>query len=340
MSTVLVRNATEETLSQVMDEVFDLFHPHLWGKKVFIKPNMVAPMATEKGVTTHPAVVKALLDKVLTYTEDVSVGDNSMFDDDKRLNDTITKTGIGAAVGRHWANPANDVETISIGSEVVDEVPVARIFRESDFIIFVPKFKTHLLTGVSGCIKNVFGVMPGLSKSEMHFRLSHPKMLTRFLVDLYRFISPHLHIVDALVGMEGNGPSHGKLREVNKIIAGTNGVEVDGVMAAMMGFDPSRLKFLEMANNLGLGETDLKKIDIVGDFEILPDFKPPLTYITTKVRVELDEEICTQCGTCEEVCHAGAMRLDPYPTIDNQKCIYCFCCSEGCPEGALKYYAG
>jgi NAD-dependent dihydropyrimidine dehydrogenase PreA subunit len=140
--------------------------------------------------------------------------------------------------------------------------------------------------------------------------------------------------------MEGDGPSHGELREVNKIIAGTNGVEVDTVIAAMMGFTPSRLKFLEMANNLGLGQIDLNKIDIVGDFEILPDFKPPLTYLTTKVRVELDEEVCTQCGTCEEVCQAGAMRLDPYPTVDNEKCIYCFCCSEGCPEGALKYYSG
>lgn len=355
MSKVLIREATYEKVADVIEEVFDAFQVDLRGQKVLLKPNICAPFPPESAVTTHPAVVKAVLDKVLTMTRDVVVGDNFIISPATgRLDETARTSGILEVCGEYYCNPAQDSELTDIGSSLVDKVMFSRQPKEADFIINLPKFKTHILPGISLCIKNLFGYVPGAHKARMHFVCQKPKALSQFFVDLYKYATPKLNIMDAILAMEGDGPTHGNTRPVGKIIAGTNGVEVDMVCAAMMGMDPpTKFKMLDIAYKEGLGEMDLSKIDIDGPFEVLPNFRLPTTYVEPEkhpwtmeqihdgwgevmvVRPECHEDLCSYCATCHDICPAGAITMDPGPVIDQEKCIACFCCAEACPEGAL-----
>jgi ferredoxin len=128
-------------------------------------------------------------------------------------------------------------------------------------------------------------------------------------------------------------------------------VAVDAVMAAMMGCDPGRLRFLQKAKAEGLGEFDIGKIEVIGELRPLPDFKlPPLSGEAstgnrelhkwlndlTLLRPQADPELCTGCGTCVDQCAVSALSMNGnLPQVDVDKCITCFCCQEICPEKAI-----
>lgn len=157
--------------------------------------------------------------------------------------------------------------------------------------------------------------------------------------------------MDAVVGMEGNGPASPDLREIGLLLAADNAVALDAVVATMMGFDPARLRFLQKAKAEGLGDYDRDHIEILGELKRIDDFKvPPLggsaiqdnpaiqDTITarTLVRPRPDPELCTACGTCVEQCPVGALAMnDDLPRVDADTCITCFCCPEICPEKAI-----
>jgi len=352
MARVIVRSADESSVFQVINELFDSLALDPAGKRVLVKPNMVRHAEAERAVVTDPCVVKAIVETIRRRGGDPVVGDNPMIPSSEPI------PGMAEACGGCLKSIGASSMMKSIGGY---EVPISRDFLEADFVINVPKFKTHVLTGMSVCLKNMLGIVPGNAKAKMHARAGHAKGFTRFLVDLYSFRPPDLNIVDAMVGMEGNGPTAGNPRRIGKIIAGPNGVEVDAVCAYMMGFeDPRQIKLLDFAQEKGLGELRIEKIDVVGDLERIEDFDKPSTYTlhlkerkqsAFAVRHEniyqlweklgsmnprCDEEKCIQCGECEEVCPAKAIYLNPYPVIDTEKCICCFCCTEICMSGAME----
>ncbi len=347
MSTVLVKNAAKENYVDRVKEIFELFEVDLRDKSVLIKPNILSPMPPEAGVTTDPQLVKAILDACLEQTSNVAVGDNpgGLL---KSALDTAKTAGFVDACGGYYKNISESGAWIELDSEIVQKVLVSTIVDEVDYIINVPKLKSHVLTGLTCCVKNMFGTVVGSTKSRLHIETGHPKRLTQFFIDLYQHRPPDLNIVDAVIAMEGNGPSHGKLRSVGKLLAGTHGIEVDVVAVCMMGWEPLEIKTLELAHKAGLCEIDINSINVVGDFEVLEPFERPVTHqITREQAVELfdaitschpqlEEELCTACAKCaDEACPAGAITLDPYPVVDNSKCISCFCCVELCPEGAM-----
>jgi uncharacterized protein (DUF362 family)/NAD-dependent dihydropyrimidine dehydrogenase PreA subunit len=347
MSTVLVRNATRNDYATIVREIFGLFDVDLSGKSVLIKPNILTPMPPESGAVTDPQLVKAILEACLEQTSNVAVGDNPG-GLQGNARSTAEAAGFLDAAGEYYVNISETGEWVDLDSEIVQKVFVSKIIGQVDYIINVPKLKTHVLTGLTGCVKNMFGSIIGSSKSRLHIDTGHPKRFTQMLIDLYRHRPPDLNIMDGVLAMEGNGPSHGKLRHVGKVLAGTNGMEVDVVATCMIGWQPSEIKTFELGSKAGLGESELSKINVVGDFEVLEPFERPVTHALTReeaveifvaitsCRPQLNEELCTMCGRCvEEACPAGAISLDPYPVIDGTKCISCFCCVELCPEGAM-----
>jgi uncharacterized protein (DUF362 family) len=82
----------------------------------------------------------------------------------------------------------------------------------------VAKLKTHAMTGLSGAVKNMFGAIPGLLKPEMHCRFPQKEDFSAMLVDLCEAVRPSVCFVDAIVGMEGNGPSGGTPRFVGRLL--------------------------------------------------------------------------------------------------------------------------
>jgi ferredoxin len=222
---------------------------------------------------------------------------------------------------------------------------------DSDVVISLPKFKTHGLTVVTGAIKNSYGILPGAQKARLHRVAGTPERFQEMLVDVFRIRVPDLFLVDAVVGMEGNGPACQDLRDIGLILASDNAVALDAVIATMMGCDPGRLRFLQKAKKVGLGDFDLSKIEIIGELKPLPGFKlPPLggeadrqnepmqVMIRERIRLrpQADPALCTSCGTCVDQCPASALSLeDSVPRVNPDLCITCFCCQEICPEKAI-----
>jgi ferredoxin len=171
------------------------------------------------------------------------------------------------------------------------------------------------------------------------------------VVEVFKLRVPDLFILDAVVGMEGNGPASPELRDIGLILAADNAVALDAVMAVMMGLDPERLGFLRKAQADGLGDYARETIDVIGELKPLPGFKlPPLGGSAiqdnaalqgviderTRLRPKAAPDLCTACGTCVEQCPVGALSMpEDLPVVDADTCITCFCCQEICPEKAI-----
>ncbi len=212
--------------------------------------------------------------------------------------------------------------------------------------------KTHSLTLLTCAVKNMFGVIPGFRKGEFHKLFPKPGEFAEMLVHLYRLVTPSLNIVDAVVAMEGNGPSSGNPFELGLLIAGEDGVAVDAVAARTIGFKDGFVDTLRIASESGLGEGEYERIDRIGDgietraidFE-LPSNRVQKLIPRTLVKViapfvwvkpVIDPARCTGCAFCFESCPVDAIeRKGSVYEIKEGECVKCLCCHELCPESSI-----
>jgi ferredoxin len=158
--------------------------------------------------------------------------------------------------------------------------------------------------------------------------------------------------MDAVVGMEGNGPSGKDLRPIGKILASKNGVAIDGLMAAMMGIDAEKIDTLRIAHQRGLGEVQPAQMEIQGSWVALKNFRMPLSFVSegllgaainrliyrpvAKPHFVVRKDLCTKCQICIRHCPAQALSMEEYPQFDKEKCISCYCCLELCSSQAIE----
>jgi uncharacterized protein (DUF362 family)/NAD-dependent dihydropyrimidine dehydrogenase PreA subunit len=352
MSTVMVQAATYEDAKQAIDRAFEIFPLNLKDKKVLIKPNVLRASEVNEAIVTHPAVLHAVVKRVeAMQPASIIVGDNPGVFSYGANEESFRKTGLMEASGGHYKNIGTDSQKIDFNPEYMPTVSLSRAVLEADIIISLPKFKTHGLTVMTGAIKNSYGFLPGAQKARLHKAAGSPARFHEMIVDVFRLRVPDLFIVDAVVGMEGNGPASPELRDIGLILASDNAVALDAVIATMMGCDPARLGFLRKAKSVGLGDYDLETIEIIGELKQLPDFKlPPLggeanmnnpaiqavLHRPTLLCPRADVELCTGCGACIEQCPVSALSMKgDFPVVDPDICIRCFCCQEICPEKAM-----
>jgi uncharacterized protein (DUF362 family)/NAD-dependent dihydropyrimidine dehydrogenase PreA subunit len=352
MSRVMIHPATYENCREAVERAFALFPLDLTGKSVLIKPNVLRSSEAREGIVTHPAVLKAVVDKVATLKPaSLVVGDNPGLFSYGANEASFEQTGLLAAAGGYYQNIGNDSLQVAFNPEFMAAVSLSRIIQEVDVIISLPKFKTHGLTVLTGAIKNSYGFLPGAQKAKLHKAAGSPERFHEAVVDVFKLRVPDFFLMDAVVGMEGNGPASPDLREIGLILASDNAVALDAVVAAMMGLDPGRLRFLQKAKEEGLGDYDLKKIEVLGELKVIPDFKvPPLggeaimqneaiqsmIHGKTLLKPHANPEWCTGCGSCIDQCPMAALSMqDGVPKADPDLCISCFCCQEICPEKAI-----
>ncbi len=346
MSQVLILETDYETVRDAVEEVFRKFPLPLEGKRVFIKPNIVIGKPPEHAATTHPLLVEAIVESCLKRgAEEAAVGDNPG-GGEHLVRSAAETAGFLPLLEPYFKDVSAESRAVEVNSTLRASVPVSTAFLDADILINVPKFKTHPMVGVTGCIKNMFGVVPGLEKARLHTLTSKIHEMAHFFIMLYAAVTPDLNIVDAVLAMEGEGPSHGEPRHLGKIIAGDNGAEVDVVLGAMLGLPTDKMRFFKTIEQEGLGKIRLEDINVMGVFEPLKDFAlPSINALSTEdlkllfkhhgqLKPELNEDDCTLCGRCVEVCFAAALEMQEYPCIDYDKCIACWCCYEMCPEGA------
>jgi uncharacterized protein (DUF362 family)/NAD-dependent dihydropyrimidine dehydrogenase PreA subunit len=352
MSKVIISDTQNNEISEIIKNVFEIFgvEDKVRDKEVLVKPNILGPFPPERGVTTDPRVISAIVQELKKCrSKEIVVGDNSgsiHFDPLK-----IAKiTGILDASDGCYNNIAREVVEVKVESKFIDELFISKIVKEADYVINVPKFKTHGLITITGAIKNMFGIIPGGKKAQLHTLNRSITKFAELLVDIYQIRIPDLNIMDAIIGMEGAGPTNGKIRIINKIISSDNGISLDSVMAAMMGLKPDTIELLQVAKKRNLGEIDIPRIDIDGELKVISGFKAPNNSILQRIRKKAVPHIfnfasikpivnhnkCKICKKCIEVCPVSAMNLtNKFPEADRKKCISCFCCDEHCPYGAI-----
>ena len=353
MAKVMIHPATYEDVRVAVDRAFEIFPLKLREKKVLLKPNVLRSSAAKEGIVTNPAVLRAVVEKVEEMKPaSIVVGDNPGLFNYGANEECFRSTGLMEAAKGYYQNIGNDSRKVDFNHTFMPTASVSQAVMDADIIISLPKFKTHGLTVITGAIKNSFGILPGAQKAHLHKESGSPVRFQEFLVDVFRLRVPDLFIMDAVVGMEGNGPASPDLRDIGLILASDNAVAMDAVVATMMGLEPGRLHILQRAKEVGLGDYDLRTIEVIGELKPLSDFKlPPFsgevllrneaiqTLIRSRVamRPHADPELCTACGTCIDQCTVAALSMgdDNLPRVDADTCISCFCCQELCPEKAI-----
>ncbi len=352
MQRVMIAPATYQDCLEAARRAFELFPLAVAGKTVLVKPNVLRLAAPEESITTHPAVLKAVVSclKDLGPAE-LIVGDNPGLVSYGANEQSFAMAGLIEASLGHYRNIGLDAVEVDSPTALMSRVSVSRAVLEADVIVSLPKFKTHGLTVLTGGIKNSYGILPGAQKATLHRLSGNPERFHETVVEIFSLRPPDLFIVDAVVGMQGNGPASTDLKWIGRVLASDNAVALDAVMARMMGLDPARLRFLQKARELGLGDFEEGAIEVLGDASPLADFRVPplggeaimnsqpiqdLLHRRTLVRPVCDESKCTACGTCVEQCPVGALSLDEgYAKAAPEVCIACFCCQEMCPEKAI-----
>ncbi len=353
MPKVMIHPAAYDNLQPAVERAFALFPLDLKGKKVLLKPNLLRGSTADEGIVTHPAVLRAVVDKVESLgAAAIVVGDNPGLFGYGDNEACFRQTGLMEAAKGHYRNIGNDARKVPFDAAYMPQVSVSQAVMDADVVISLPKFKTHGLTVLTGAIKNSYGILPGAQKAKLHKAAGNPARFHEVVVEVFRLRVPDLFIMDAIVGMQGNGPACPDLRQIGLLLAADNAVAMDAVVAHMMGCEPGRLPFLRKAKESGLGDFDLRKIEIDGELRQLPDFKlPPLSgeSISSNQAVQAmlnskavllpqaDAQKCTACGTCVDQCPVGALSMDDHdlPRVAAETCITCFCCQEICPEKAM-----
>jgi len=318
------------------------------GKTVLIKPNLLSAKPPETGIDTHPEVVRAVIRLVKQAGGKISVGD-SPGGSVKKMSDVYTASGIEEICLQE------NVEIINFDRiEVIKGIPIAKAALETDVLISLPKFKTHSLMTLTAGVKNLFGVVPGLFKTECHKMEPKPNDFASLLVDIYSYAKPHLSIVDGIIGMEGDGPATGGiLKNINLIAASTDAVSLDAVLTSIIGLKPFDISTTREADRRGLGIGRMDSIEIAGsqlaDF-IQKDFKLPKTSILHNIpnpllkivakffslKPDVTPDKCKDCGICVKSCPKQAITVRKGRIeFDYSKCILCLCCHEFCPENAI-----
>ncbi|MBR5521700.1 MAG: DUF362 domain-containing protein [Oscillospiraceae bacterium] len=332
---------------------------------ILLKPNMLSRSVPDKAVTTHPAVVDAVM-KALTEmgakAENITIADSGGGPSNPALNAASYKTcGYTDVAVKYGAKVYTKYETVTVKTDgvMVKEFELLEPVVNSDIVINLAKFKTHVMTGMSAAVKNLFGCVPGLKKAEFHMRFPDKEPFSAMMVDLCQTVNPTLTIVDAVTGMEGDGPGSGNPVYLGMLVAGDNPYYTDLAVCNMMGFDPMHPPIMAQAINRGLVPDKLPQDCIRGDTDLyakLENFALPHSYridfgdrvpralrwATPTVekflapKPKIKKAACIGCGKCHDICPGNAIKIvNKKAIIDYNKCIKCFCCHEMCPVKAI-----
>lgn len=346
---VLVRGAAYPVAGALVDEALDRFAPPLAGRRVLVKPNCLDAVPPERGVTTHPSLVRALVDALRRRGALVLVGDNPGARGYGSGRRCFEAAGLLAAADGAFVDLGRRTTVVPLRSRFAERVVVSRDVLEADYLISAPKMKTHCLTLLTGGVKNHYGILAGAEKARLHAAARSPERFSEVLVDVFAIRPPDLTVMDAVTAMEGDGPTHGQLREVGLLLAARDAVALDAVAARLMGIRPEAVHHLRAAAARGLGTLAAA---VEGGLRPVPGYRLPSTFraglltaisngvvfnLLHRSRLRVNVGKCRRCGACAQACPSGAMheRRGEY-VIDPARCHHCFCCSELCPAGAVE----
>ena len=344
------------------------------GQTVVLKANLLMKCSVDKCATTHPSVIEAVAKLVLSAgAKRVIVADsaggpftegymNAIY----KSNDLVERAErCGFELNQDFTSVNVDMPEAKVGKRFL----ICNCLETADTIINITKLKTHSFTGYTNAVKNMFGAIPGLSKVEMHGQFRTLDVFGDFMYDIWDYFGDKikLNVTDAVMCMEGAGPSNGTPRFVGAVLASQDPVAVDVAGIRLMNIEPISMPFIEKAVERGKIDKDCQ-IELLGDNldelvvkdykTVTPNnFKPLANYVPQSMqnavhqimtqRPVIDKKKCRGCKKCFEHCPVKAISMVrkkdnevPKAQIDYTKCIRCYCCQELCPFGVVKIKSG
>jgi len=334
--------------------------------KILLKVNALIAKPPERAATTHPAVLKAVIQWVKQFNPNQII---------------VADSGGGITMGQTEKNlkasgiqgVCDDEGVICTSFEkskseifhveqplVLNEITASNLLKEVDLIINLPKIKTHNQMRLTCCIKNMFGILLLGNKPKTHAQFTTLDKFASALVDIYSVTKPQLTLIDGYLCQEGSGPSAGDVVKMDLILAGYDPVALDTSVCEIIGMDPKSILYLPKAEMKGLGTMDLSKITYTNakPRDVYRQFKPPkmgiisiplpkkvtesIANIVFKADISFDKTRCKTCGTCWKNCPVLAIsppseiKIGNVPTWNRQKCITCYCCGELCQYEAVQ----
>jgi len=328
------------------------------GSKIFVKINHLSPPSPpEQAIVTHPAFTKEVLLLLKDSGYTITVGD----DIQSKQRDGFLISGYREVCTELGIRLVNLKETgfrrVDFEGEMLKKAYISPLLLDSDYIINLPKLKTHSFTIFTGAVKNMYGIIPHGLRCSYHRQFFKNELFSQMLVDIFSCAPPHLNIMDAIVAMEGEGPSAGNPKNVGLILASQDAVALDAVASKIIGLDPLDILSTKYADERGLGTGQLENIEIleerIQDIQV-KDFKqsaiaiglirkkiPAILHAFIQDQLVLIPEVniknCTACWECIDICPMGAaQRHGQTARIDKSLCIHCMCCHEVCRFHAVK----
>jgi len=239
----------------------------LRGKRVLLKPNLVEPTRDAPHMTTHPAMIVAAADVFLRAGAKVTVGEGPGHVRDTEM--ALVESGVQEALDDQKLKFADlnyeEVAWLRNRGRMCDLTGFffPRSVVEADLIVSLPKLKTHHWVGMTGALKNLYGVIPGI-KYGWPKNVLHHNGIPQTIHDINASLPKAITIVDGIVCMEGDGPIMGSAKDLGLVLIGANSTAVDATMARIIGLQPKKISYLQLAAR-GLGPIDQRWIKQVGE---------------------------------------------------------------------------
>jgi uncharacterized protein (DUF362 family) len=317
-------------------------------ERVVLKVNLLSASNPESAVVTHPAVVRAVAEAVLSVGGIPVIADSPSREFTKgRLDKVYEAAGlkeVAADLGIELNYDTGSKTVPVINGKKLKKVPICNFMINADKVIALPKLKTHSLSILTLATKIMYGAVPGLTKAKYHSMYFRKPAFSNMLLDVLSATKPDLFIMDGILGMQGDGPFGGIPVELGLMLACKDALAMDLAVCDILKINPVGVPTLKRAKLRKLWPDNikyplLKPADVRYKGFILPS---TAGYLLTGHKQPRKSPVvtnnCTACGECKEICPEDAI-IVPNKTqaiIDYEHCIRCFCCHEVCPEKAIK----
>lgn len=264
-------------------------------RKIYIKPNMSHPEYLP-GVVTSPQLLSELIGLLRDGSSEVVVGESNGFN--YPCNSAFKKTGIEAAVKKAGGTVINLSEDKVVKVKFQDSnTPLKELFLpktilDADAVVDLPLMKTHEFAVYSGAIKNLFGCIPSNRRIYLHPYL--PEVFFR----LYTIFKPQLTIMDARIGIEGNGPTKGKPVKMGLILVSNDALAIDITATKIMELNWQQTYLSYIAKKIGLRDEAITIQGLQID-EVAHKFELPKIDLPVKAQIEIyQHEFLTKLLFC------------------------------------------
>ena len=324
------------------------------GMVVALKPNLLLPLNPSGNATTHPSVVGAVGRLVKEAGGFPVVVESPGGPYTKAtLKTTYKVCGITEVCSKYGIELNYDTSTEIVSMNAYGRTRSFNILKpiaEADFVINIPKLKTHGMMAYTGAVKNMFGAIAGTEKATYHMNVPDYDAFASNMIDICMASDPDLTIMDAVEAMEGNGPSAGTTRKLGLLLASESPFSLDMAAHDVIGLDIEESYILSQAAERGIPFEYEQAGDDISGF-VVQDFKVPYKkgsgfrrknllnsrlLTSFKSKPVVDKGVCIGCAVCRNNCPAEVITMvKRKPEFAYKGCIRCFCCQELCPEHAI-----